>query len=42
VEVPEGIKIIAGASGFHQLANLDMKQRKDFIDDISALEAMIF
>ena len=26
IEVPEGIKIIAGASGFHQLANLDMKQ----------------
>jgi flagellar biosynthesis protein FlhG len=38
IEVPEGIKIIAGASGFHQLANLDMKQRKEFIGDLSELE----
>ncbi len=37
IEVPEGIKIIAGASGFHQLANLDIKQRKRFIDEISEL-----
>ena len=38
IPVPEGIKIIAGASGFHQLANLDVKLRKEFIDDISELE----
>lgn len=38
IQVPEGIKIIAGASGFHQLANLDVKQRKDFISEISDLE----
>ncbi len=38
IEVPEGIKIIAGASGFHQLANLDMKQRADFIEAVSELE----
>jgi len=37
IEVPEGIKIIAGASGFHQLANLDAKQREDFIGSISEL-----
>lgn len=37
IEVPEGIKIIAGASGFHQLANLDAKQREDFISSISEL-----
>jgi flagellar biosynthesis protein FlhG len=38
IDVPEGIKIIAGASGFHQLANLDMKQRKEFIDEFQSLE----
>ncbi|MDY6934240.1 MAG: MinD/ParA family protein [Spirochaetota bacterium] len=37
IEVPEGIKIIAGASGFHQLANLDAKQRSDFIAAVSDL-----
>ena len=37
IEVPEGIKIIAGASGFHQLANLDAKQREDFRGSISEL-----
>ncbi len=37
IEVPEGIKIIAGASGFHQLANLDTKQREDFIASLSEL-----
>lgn len=37
IEVPEGIKIIAGASGFHQLANLEAKQREDFISSISEL-----
>ncbi len=38
IDVPEGIKIIAGASGFHQLANLEAKQRNDFIHSISELE----
>jgi flagellar biosynthesis protein FlhG len=38
IEVPEGIRIIAGASGFHQLANLDIKQRKEFIDEFATLE----
>lgn len=37
IEVPEGIKIIAGASGFHQLANLDAKQRDEFISSIGEL-----
>ena len=39
IEVPEGIKIIAGASGFHQLANLDPKQRTEFIDAFSELDS---
>jgi len=38
IDVPEGIKIIAGASGFHQLANLETKQRDDFIKAFSDLE----
>ncbi len=37
IDVPEGIKIIAGASGFHQLANLDQKQREGFISSMSEL-----
>ena len=37
IDVPEGIKIIAGASGFQQLANLEVKQREDFISSISEL-----
>jgi len=37
IEVPEGIKIIAGASGFHQLANLEQKQRDEFISSMSEL-----
>ncbi len=37
IEVPEGIKIIAGASGFQQLANLEVKQRDEFINSISEL-----
>ena len=37
IEVPEGIKIIAGASGFHQLANLDVKQRDEFVSSIGEL-----
>ncbi len=39
IEVPEGIKIIAGASGFHQLANLDPKQRNEFIGSVSELDS---
>ncbi len=38
IEVPEGFKIIAGASGFHQLANLDVKQRTEFIEAVSELD----
>ena len=38
IDVPEGIKIIAGASGFHQLANLEDKQRNDFIHAIEGIE----
>jgi len=39
IEVPEGIKIIAGASGFHQLANLEHKQRADFIGAVAELDS---
>ncbi len=39
IEVPEGIKIIAGASGFHQLANLDPKQRATFIESVAELDS---
>ena len=39
IEVPEGIKIIAGASGFHQLANLEQKQRAEFINAISDIDS---
>ncbi|HEY1406448.1 MAG TPA: MinD/ParA family protein [Spirochaetota bacterium] len=42
IDVPEGIKIIAGASGFHQLANLDIKQRKEFIDEFQSIEGADF
>ena len=38
IDVPEGIKIIAGASGFHQLANLEEKQRSDFIRAFTDLD----
>jgi len=38
IQVPEDIKIIAGASGFHQLANLDPKQRTEFIEALSDLD----
>ena len=37
IDVPEGIRIIAGASGFHQLANLEQKQRDEFISSMSEL-----
>ena len=39
IDVPEGIKIIAGASGFHQLANLDPKQRTTFIEAVAELDS---
>ncbi len=39
INVPEGIKIIAGASGFHQLANLEPRQRTEFIEAMGELEA---
>ena len=38
IQVPEDIKIIAGASGFHQLANLDPKQRSEFIEALSEID----
>ncbi len=38
IPVPEGIKIIAGASGFHQLANLEQKQRATFIESVAELD----
>ena len=38
IDVPEGFRIIAGASGFHQLANLDVKQRGEFIEAIAELD----
>ncbi len=38
VTVPEGIKIIAGAPGYHQLANLDEKTRQKFIEEIAEIE----
>ena len=38
VSVPEGIKIIAGAPGYHQLANLDEKARQKFITQLGDME----
>ena len=38
IQVPEGIRIIAGASGFHQLANLDTEKRNDFIESLADIE----
>ncbi len=38
LETPFGIKIIAGASGFSQLANLSDDQREIFIDSLTELE----
>lgn len=37
-DTPEGIKIIAGASGFSQLADLDHEQKGNFIKDIEKLD----
>ncbi|MCL1910773.1 MAG: MinD/ParA family protein [Leptospirales bacterium] len=39
IEIPEGVKIIAGASGFYQLANLETRQRNEFINGFSSLDA---
>nr|HPO60647.1 AAA family ATPase [Exilispira sp.] len=38
LDTPYGIKIIAGASGFSQLANLSDEQRDAFIQSLSELE----
>ncbi|HQJ41407.1 MAG TPA: MinD/ParA family protein, partial [Exilispira sp.] len=38
LDTPYGIKIIAGASGFSQLANLNDEQRDTFIQSLSELE----
>ncbi|MDH4127426.1 MAG: MinD/ParA family protein [Spirochaetota bacterium] len=37
-DTPEGIKIIAGGSGFSQLANLDHEQKMNFVRDIEKLD----
>ncbi|MCL2601103.1 MAG: MinD/ParA family protein [Treponema sp.] len=37
VETEYGISIIAGASGFSQIANMGRKERQDFIDDMNTL-----
>jgi flagellar biosynthesis protein FlhG len=37
VETSYGIQIIAGASGFSKIANLNEEERKDFIDELAAL-----
>lgn len=38
VTVPEGIKILAGAPGYHQLADLDDKVRERFINELEVLK----
>ncbi len=38
VETPQGIKIIAGASGFYQLANLGKEQKENFVKSLEELE----
>lgn len=40
VRVPEGIEIIAGASGFTQLANLSPEKRDRLISELSTLDSM--
>jgi len=37
VETEYGISIVAGASGFSQIANMGRKERQDFIDDMNTL-----
>jgi flagellar biosynthesis protein FlhG len=39
VETPQGVKMIAGASGFYQLANLDKEQKDIFIKGLEELES---
>lgn len=38
IEIPEGIGIIAGASGFTQLTNLGSEQRKEFLRKLKGLD----
>ena len=40
VETEYGIAIVAGASGFSQIANMNDSERKDFIDDLDTLSAV--
>ncbi len=35
IEIPEGVKIIAGASGFYQLANMQDESREAMIEDFN-------
>ena len=35
IEIPEGVKIIAGASGFYQLANMEDQHRDDLIQEFN-------
>jgi len=37
VETEYGISIVAGASGFSQIANMGRKERQDFIEDMNSL-----
>ncbi len=39
-DTPEGIKIIAGASGFSQLADLNHEQKANFVRDIEKLDSV--
>lgn len=38
VSIPEGIRIIAGAPGYHQLANLEEKVRNRFIEELACMD----
>lgn len=35
IDIPEGVKIIAGASGFYQLANMDDERRESLISEFN-------
>jgi len=39
LDTPYGIKIVAGASGFFKIANLDEEERTDFISELSSLSS---
>lgn len=39
LDTPYGIKIVAGASGFFKIANLDDEERTDFINELSSLSS---